>query len=85
MITTEAVVVEKFSDNLAMPGRSAIVKELIEVGIKLADDSVCTDIYTDISVLIGADQYYNFLFSIKVNCVSLIPSKLVCYQVVFPK
>ena len=29
-----------------MPGRSAIVIELIEVGIKLSDDSVCTDIYT---------------------------------------
>ena len=30
----------------------------------------------NISVLIGADQYYNFVFSKKVNGVSLIPSKL---------
>ena len=76
LTTTEAVVVEKLPDNLVMTGRTGIVKELIEVGIKLADDSVYTDIYTDISVLIGADQDYNFVFSKKVNGVSLIPSKL---------
>ena len=76
LTTTEAVVVEKFPDNLVMTGRTAIVKELVEVDIKLADDSVYTDIYTDIRVLIGADQYYNFVFSKKVNGVSLIPSKL---------
>ena len=58
-----------------MRGRSGTVKALIAKGIRLADTTSDTD---DLSVqlLIGADQYHNFVYTQTSGSMSLIPSRL---------
>lgn len=75
---TEAIVIEKLPNDIYMPGRSAAVKSLKSAGIQLADPTSTTDRFTDIAILVGADQYYNFVYSNKVSGCSIIPSKLGC-------
>lgn len=74
-IISDAVVVDKLPNNLFMPGRSNFIKNILEDGIKLADSTVDSDRFSDICLLVGADQYYNFVYSDKIGGLSIIPSK----------
>ena len=76
IIKTEAIVVDKLPSNLCMPGRSRVVKDMLNSGYILADSTIDSDKFTDVGLLIGADQYYNFVHAAKVNNVTVIPSKL---------
>ena len=70
----EAVVVNELP-RVSMPGRSKFVGNLVNNGIKLADPTMNSD-FVDISILIGADQYYNYVYNDnKLGDVSMIPSK----------
>ena len=74
VITLEAVVVNSLPDKIHMPGRSRVIKNLVNQGFPLADTDLCNDILA-ISILIGADQYSKFVYSQTVDDVTLIPSK----------
>jgi hypothetical protein len=71
-----AVVVENLPKNIHMPGRAEAVKLLQLKGFKLADPDF-KDSFTDVCILIGADQYYNFVYGQPVvDNLQVIPSKL---------
>lgn len=76
IINSEAVVIESLPDNISMKGRSNLVGKLRHRGIRLADDTDNCDNFTDIGVLIGADQYYDYVYADMEEDVALIPSKI---------
>ena len=55
-----AWVLDQMPVRLTMSGRSDIVQQLMLRGIALADDSMSDDSF-DLSVLIGSDNYHNFI------------------------
>ena len=60
MIKFGALVIDQMPARLTMSGRSDIVQQLMLRGIALADDSMSDD-YSDLSVLIGSDNYHKFM------------------------
>lgn len=76
IVPIDAVVVSNLPNKLSMPGRSNVVRKFKSMGIKLADDIDYTDHFNDIQILIGADRYYDFVYSESVEGISLIPSKV---------
>ena len=74
-ICAEDIVISKLLDSIIIRGRSDTVKALIAKGIRLADTTSDTD---DLSVqlLIGADQYHNFVYTQTSGSMTLTPSRL---------
>ena len=60
-IIVQALVVDELPNNVRMPGYSNAVIKLKSMGYKLADPVDSSDAFSDISILIGADEYFKFL------------------------
>lgn len=61
-IEIEAIVTDSMPSRLTMPGRSSVVKDLLERGFNLADPTTNTDNFSDTPLLIGMDNYAAFMY-----------------------
>ena len=77
VINVSAIVVNSLPERLFMNGRSESVRVLSKMNLNLADPTCDTDLYNSVSVLIGVDNYYKFVYAQKIiDDLYLIPSKL---------
>lgn len=60
IVNIDAVVVDNMPDRLSMPGRSMLIGELAKSKLTLADKSI-SDTYSDMSLIIGVDNYFKFI------------------------
>ena len=77
LITTDAIVLDSLPDRVSMPGRCDAIRQLKLEGYQLADSCEDFDTLDDISILIGANQFYNFIYGQSTSTsLYYMPSKL---------
>ena len=76
LVEVSALVVDQLPSRVYIPGLEETNQNLMKLGYEVADPEV-RDRVEDISMLVGADQYYKFITGHKyVNGVNLLSSKL---------
>ena len=76
-IDISVIMVDSLPERIFMDGRSRAVKKLKEINLNLADPNEKTDNYSDLSVLIGVDNYFKFVYAQNIiDDLYALPSKL---------
>ena len=77
LITIQAVVVDDLPNRLVMPGRSEVVARLVKHGLDIADPTSNSDICSDLTILLGIDNYFKFVNAEEIQKgLYAIPSKI---------
>lgn len=65
IIYIDAVVTNDMPARISMIGRSMMAKELLQNGVMLADPTTNCDVYSDLNLLVGIDNYFKFVYAPK--------------------
>ena len=76
-VRIDAVVIDELPSRIVMLGRSDVVKKLKSNGYNLADPTDNSDLYFNVDLLIGVDNYFKFIHAQKIDeDLFMLPSKL---------